>query len=166
MKQQSCLMKTIEMFRFLLQINNSVKIGLRFWYKFCCSFCFIFFFFKLIIFNACSPKDSQKFSMQSLPLYTPCLFSMLLSDDIAIIEKLDVICSPTIVADEFLWLILHPSFFSVKHSRSVLLINGALSGFLYWWNSNNLVCSELSWLVFVFFLQDSFWSVTDYSMQR
>ena len=77
--------------------------------------------------------------MQSLPLYASCLFSILLNDDIVDIEKLDQIsclfsillnddivdiekldgiCSPTFVADGFLGLILHPSHFSIKHSRS------------------------------------------------
>ena len=40
------------------------------------------FFLKLIIFIACSLKDSQNFFMQSLPLYTSCLFSRLLNNDI------------------------------------------------------------------------------------
>ena len=37
--------------------------------------------------------------MQSLPLYTSCLFSMLLNDDIVDIEKLDGMCLPTFVVD-------------------------------------------------------------------
>ena len=44
-------------------------------------------FFKLIIFIVSSLKDLQNFFMQSLPLYTSCLFSMLLNDDIVEIEK-------------------------------------------------------------------------------
>ena len=50
---------------------------------------FIFFFLKLVIFNACFLKDSQNFFIQSLPLYTSCLFSMLLNKDIVDIEKPD-----------------------------------------------------------------------------
>ena len=51
-----------------------------------------FFFLKSIISIACSLKDSQNFFMQTLPLYTSCLFSILLNDDIVDIEKLDGIC--------------------------------------------------------------------------
>ena len=51
-----------------------------------------FFFLKLIIFIACSLKDSQIFFIQSLPLYKSCLFPMFLNDDIADIEKPDGIC--------------------------------------------------------------------------
>ena len=56
--------------------------------------------------------------MQSLPRYASCLFSMLLDDDIADIEKLDGICSLTFVVDEFSELCLHPSIFCIIHSRS------------------------------------------------
>ena len=43
---------------------------------------------------------------------------MLLNKDIADIEKLDEIYSPTFVGDEFSGLFLHPSVFSIKHLRS------------------------------------------------
>ena len=43
---------------------------------------------------------------------------MLLNHDIVDIEKPDRICSPTFVVDEFSGLFLHPSVFSIKHSRS------------------------------------------------
>ena len=56
--------------------------------------------------------------MLSLPLYTSYLFSMLLNDDIADIEKPDAIRSLTFVVDEFSGLFLHPSIFSIKYSRS------------------------------------------------
>ena len=49
--------------------------------------------------------------MQSLPLYTSCLLSMLLNDDIVEIEKADGICLLTFVVDEFSGLFLHPSVF-------------------------------------------------------
>ena len=75
------------------------------------------FFLNLIIFIACSLKDSQNYFMQSLPVYTSCLFSMLLNDDIVDFEKPDGICSSTFVANEFWELFLHPSFFSIKYSR-------------------------------------------------
>ena len=55
--------------------------------------------------------------MQSLPLYRSCLFSMLLNEDIVDIEKLDGICLLTCLVDEFSGLFLHPSVFSVIHSR-------------------------------------------------
>ena len=83
---------------FLFQ--NLPKIFLRahnlhhifaFSYDSCCSFVnnFIFFLKKWIIFFTRSLKNSQIFFIQSLPLYTLCLFFMLLNDDIVDIEKLD-----------------------------------------------------------------------------
>ena len=77
-----------------------------------------FFFLKLIIFIACSVKNLQNFLMQSLPLYMSCLFSMLLDEDIADIEKPDGIYLLTFVVDEFSGFFLHPSIFSIIHSRS------------------------------------------------
>ena len=62
--------------------------------------------------------------MQSLPLHTSCFFYMLLNYDIVGIEELDGIFSPTVVVDEFLGLLLHPSVFTsiiifpIKHSIS------------------------------------------------
>ena len=56
--------------------------------------------------------------MQSLLLYMLCLFSMLLNEDIVDIEKHDGIRSLTFVVDEFSGLFLHPSIFSIIHSRS------------------------------------------------
>ena len=56
--------------------------------------------------------------MQSLPLYASCLISALLNDDMLDIEKPNGICSPTFVVDEFSGLFLHPSIFSIKHSKS------------------------------------------------
>ena len=43
---------------------------------------------------------------------------MLLNDDIVHIEKPDGKCSSTFVVGEFSGLFLHPSIFSIKHSRS------------------------------------------------
>ena len=60
-------------------------------------------------------KDSQNFFIQSLPLYTSCLFSILLNEDIVDIKKFDEICSLTFFVDEFSGLFLHPSIFSIKH---------------------------------------------------
>ena len=56
--------------------------------------------------------------MQFLPLYTSCLFSILLNEDIVDIEKTDGICSLTFVVDDFSGLFIHPSIFSIGHSRS------------------------------------------------
>ena len=67
-----------------------------------------FFFLKLIIFIAYSFRYSQNLFIQSLPLYTSCLFSMLLSEDIVDIEKPDGICLLTFVVNKF----------SIIHSRS------------------------------------------------
>ena len=75
-----------------------------------------FFFFKLIIFIACSLKNSQNFFIQSLPLYKSCVFSMLLKKDVA--EKPDGICSLTFHVDEFSGLLLHSPMFSIVNSRS------------------------------------------------
>ena len=41
-----------------------------------------------------------------------------LNTDIKDAEKPDGICSPSFVADGFSGLFLHPSIFSIKHSRS------------------------------------------------
>ena len=43
---------------------------------------------------------------------------MLLSDDDVDINKPNGICLLILVVDEFLELFLHPSIFSIKHSRS------------------------------------------------
>ena len=58
-----------------------------------------------------------KFSIQSLPLYTSCLFPMLLNNDILGIEKPDRIYL-ILVVNEFSGLFLDLSVFSIKHSRS------------------------------------------------
>ena len=75
-------------------------------------------FLELIIFIACSLKYLQNFFIQSLPLFTSCLFYMLLNEDIVDIEKPNRICSFTFVVDEFSALFLHPSVLSIIHSRS------------------------------------------------
>ena len=102
-------------------------------YNFCCSFVknIIFFFSKSIIYFVSCLKDSQNFFMQSLRLYTSCLFSMLLNDDVVDNEKPDGICSSTSVVDEFSGLWLRLSVFSIKHSRYAYIINDALSDFWY-----------------------------------
>ena len=51
--------------------------------------------------------------MQSLPLYTSCLFSIHLNDDIVDIQKPDGICLCTSDVDECSGLFLHPSIFSI-----------------------------------------------------
>ena len=43
---------------------------------------------------------------------------MFLNDDIVNIEKPDGICLPTFDVDEFSGLFLHPTIFSINHSRS------------------------------------------------
>ena len=53
--------------------------------------------------------------MQSLPLYTSCLHSMLLNEDVVDIENPEGICSLTFVVDEFSGTFLHPSIFSIIH---------------------------------------------------
>ena len=90
-----------------------------------------FSFLELMVFIACSLKNSENFFIQSLPLYTSCLFSMVLKEDIVDIEKPDGICSHNFVVDDILGLFLHHSIFSIINSRSAQMINGALSYFLY-----------------------------------
>ena len=46
------------------------------------------------------------------------LIFMLLKEDIVEIEKPDEICSLTFDVDEFSGLFVHPSIFSIIHSRS------------------------------------------------
>ena len=77
-----------------------------------------FLFLKLIIFIACPLKNPQNFSIQCLPLCKSCSFTRLLNGDIVDIEKPDEICSHTFVVNEFSGLFLHPSIFSIIHSRS------------------------------------------------
>ena len=77
-----------------------------------------FFFLKLIIFMTCSLKNSQNLSMQSLPLYTSSLFSMLWNDHIVDIEKTDGIYLLTFVVDKFSGLFLHPLFLFIIYSSS------------------------------------------------
>ena len=64
-------------------------------------FCIFIAYLLIFIFIACSLKDSQNFFVQSLPLYTSCLFSVSLNDNILDIEKADGIFSPTVVVDDF-----------------------------------------------------------------
>ena len=52
---------------------------------------------------------------------------MLLNEDIVDTEKPDGICCLNFVVDEFSGLLLHPSIFSVIHSRSAQIMNDALS---------------------------------------
>ena len=65
-----------------------------------------------------SIKTLTNFFMQSLPLYTSCLFSMLQNEDIVDIEKPDEICSLTFVVGEFSELFLDPSIVSIINSGS------------------------------------------------
>ena len=68
----------------------------------------------MIILLACSLTDLQNFFMQSLPLETSCLFSMLLNDDIVDIEKTDGIHSFTFVIDEISRLFSQLSVFCIN----------------------------------------------------
>ena len=62
-------------------------------------------------FLACSLKDSQNVLMQSLPLYTSSLFSMVLNEDIEDLEKPDEICSLAFAVDDFQdFFYIHQSF--------------------------------------------------------
>ena len=59
-------------------------------YDSCCFFInnFVPFYLKLIIFIACSFKDSENFFRQLFHLHTSCLLSMILNDDFVYIENL------------------------------------------------------------------------------
>ena len=46
------------------------------------------------------------------------LFHTVLDNDIVDLEKLDWICSLTFIVNKFSGLFLHPSIFSIKHSRT------------------------------------------------
>ena len=87
-------------------------------------------FFKLTICLTCSLKDSQKFFLKSLPLYTMLTFYDNTDNidnlrdthvDIIVdvdIKKTDRICSPTLAVDDIPGLFSHSSIFSTKDSRS------------------------------------------------
>ena len=57
---------------------------------------------------------------------------------IVVIEKPGGIWSLTFVVYKFSGLFLHPSIVAIIHSRSVWIVNDALSDFWYWLNSNIL----------------------------
>ena len=80
--------------------------------------------------------------MQSLYLYTSCLFSMLLNEDIIDIEKPEGICSLTLVAHKFSVSFLHPSILSIIHWISTQIVNDALSDCWHWLNSYILVSGK------------------------
>ena len=60
--------------------------------------------------------------MRSLRLYTSCLFSLGLNDDIVDIEEPNGIWSPTFVVNDFSGLFLHLRICSIKDSRSAFEI--------------------------------------------
>ena len=91
----SCIIKMVShvtiFFIFQIFILNFFVLQIQQVLVFSCDFCCSFvnnFIFKLIIFIVCSFKDSQHFFIQPLPLYTLCLYSMLLNDDVLDIENL------------------------------------------------------------------------------
>ena len=87
----------------------------------------IIFLFNINYFH--SVLFSQNVFIQSLPVYTLHLFSMLLNEDLVGIEKPDQISSLTFVIDELSELFLHQSIFSIIHSRSAKIMNSELSDF-------------------------------------
>ena len=72
----------------------------------------------------CFLKDAQNSSKQFFMV-------LLLNQGIVDSEKPDGIHLLTFVVDESSGLFLHPSVFSIIHSRSAETINGALSNFLF-----------------------------------
>ena len=134
----SCVMTMISNFRifFFFQIfifkfffTNIIDFCIFIW--FLCFFInnFIFFLLKLIIFIVCSLKNSQNFFMQSLPLYTSCLFSYASKEKYCRHWKVWWNMFAYFVVDKFSGLFLNISIFSILHSRSAQIINGALSDF-------------------------------------
>ena len=73
-----------------------------------------FFFLKLFIFIA----YTENLSIEPLPLFTICLSSVLLNEDIADIKKPDEISLLTFTLNEISGLFLYPSIFSIIHSTS------------------------------------------------
>ena len=69
-----------------------------------------FSFLKLIIFIACSLKGSEYFFIESLPLYSSCLCSMVLNEHVVHIEKPDEIF-PLTVVDKYSLLFFYLSIF-------------------------------------------------------
>ena len=69
-----------------------------------------FFIFTANYFNCVFFHGFTILFVQSLPLYTSCLLSMLLNDNIVDSEKPDRICSLTFILDRFSGLFLHQSF--------------------------------------------------------
>ena len=122
----ACKMAMISSFTILLVFQIFI---FNFFYKmqqifaFLCDSCytfvndFILFFLKLIIFIACSLKNSPNIFIKSLPQCTSCLFSIILNEDIVDIEKT---CCNMFAYFCYEWIlrIIFTSIFSVKHSRS------------------------------------------------
>ena len=104
--------------------------------------------------------------MQSWPIYTLWLFIHYSHDDTTAIEKLDGICSLTFVVDEFSGLLLHPAFFSMKHSRSAQVINCVLSVFWYRLNSSILMSSEETTLQKSLFSHTFLWDLRLFSVAK
>ena len=101
---------------------------------------FIFFFLKLL---HALLRVQQRFTIhkdsQYLPLYTSYIYIYIylplykyyflsLNDDIVGIEIPVQIRSLTLITDDFSVLLLHPSVFSIKYSRSALIYNNHIIG--------------------------------------
>ena len=104
----------------------------------------IFFFSKLITFEACSLRVLQNFFIQSSRRYKLCLFSTLSNDHIVHIENLQGIFSPIFVVEDFsfFWIVCISIYFIIKDSRSVWVMYGILSDFILWLNFNILPSSD------------------------
>ena len=86
--------------------------------SFCSSVNNNFFFSKLVIFIACSLKNSKKKSYNLYLCIQHAYFQCFLKNDIVGIEKPDGICSLTFVVNQFSGLFLHLQIFFNMHSRS------------------------------------------------
>ena len=102
----------------VLNLSSNFSLQIKQIFAFLYDFCwfsllitFFFSFLKLIISFAYFLKD-----LGNLSLFTSCLLSIYLNDDIVDAEKPNGICSPTFVAHEFSGLFLHPSVFFIKVS--------------------------------------------------
>ena len=102
-----------------------------------------FFLFQITYLKLCALlKIYKTFSCDIYLCIHHAFFSMLWNGKIVDIKKSCGICSLTFLVDDFSGLSFYPSIFSIKHSRSAEIINGPLSDFWYWLNSNILVSSE------------------------
>ena len=148
----SCIMTMISDFTIFFQIylskfyfeTSKIEQNFAFSYDFCNSFVNNFSFLKLIIFIACSLKNSHNFFVESLPFYIMCVFypcKLWFFKNILDIEKPDGICLRIFFCRLIFRVISTPTNLFYYIFKICINNNGALSDFLHWLISNNLVTS-------------------------